>query len=63
MTTITIEFKIGNAAFDDPSEIERILVEAAREIVRPDTWFPAGEDGGVLIDSNGNTVGSWGATQ
>jgi hypothetical protein len=61
MTTITIEFKIGNAAFDDPSEIERILVEAAREIVRP--GFPADEDGGVLIDSNGNTVGSWGATQ
>lgn len=43
-----------NAAFEDEpaSEIARILRKVARAVER-------GDELGLLVDSNGNTVGSW----
>jgi len=65
--TVTIEFETGNAAFDDPSEVERILAVAAREIasgleiLRMDLNGPGSPVGcgGAIADVNGNTVGTW----
>lgn len=52
--TITITIKTGNAAFEpDPgTEVARILRDYADEV---EGGWPAG---GVLLDANGNVVGS-----
>lgn len=53
----SLEINCGNAAFDDaPSEVARILREAAKLLDFGD--FKPG-DGGGLRDANGNTVGRW----
>lgn len=47
-----MEFKTGNAAFDDPDEIGRILRMVATQI-------DSGETSGTIRDSNGNRVGKF----
>ena len=51
---ITIEFAVDNAAFDElpASEAARIVREVSDRI-------EGGEEGGMLRDINGNTVGRW----
>ena len=53
--TFSCQLESGNAAFeDDPrSELEDILHSMITQIRR-------GRDGGKLMDSNGNSVGTWG---
>ena len=50
-----LQMKSGNAAFSDgntPAETARILREVADRVER-------GDDGGVVRDGNGNSVGNW----
>jgi hypothetical protein len=50
--TVKIEFKTGNAAFEDPGEVSRILREVADRI----------DDGVVsnsIMDINGNKIGKY----
>jgi len=47
---VTIEFNSDNAAFDDESEIKRVLLQAIQKICQ-------GKDDGKLMDINGNKVG------
>lgn len=48
----TLQFRINNAAFDDPGEIPRILRKVADAV--------AGGSGlGTVYDSNGNRVGDY----
>ena len=52
---MTIEFSMDNAAFDDlgrADEISRILKRIEQRI-------QDGEDGGGIVDYNGNRVGEW----
>jgi hypothetical protein len=68
---LKLELETDNAAFDDPSEIGRILAVAAREIAsglevlrmdlnRPGTPVRCG---GAMADFNGNKVGKWSLTK
>ena len=47
-----LEIDTDNAAFEDPSEVPRMLREAAKKI-------EAGTMSGKLRDINGNTCGEW----
>ena len=56
-TTFVLAVRFGNAAFeDDPGELARILRRLATQI---DDSPPRTLDAGALLDTNGNTVGSW----
>ena len=48
----SMEINTDNAVFDDPYELPTALEWVARKI-------EAGADSGKVLDSNGNTVGSW----
>lgn len=49
-----IEFKTGNAAFDEygDREVRRILEKIADEV-------ESGQTKGVIMDINGNKIGRW----
>lgn len=58
---LTIDIGLDNAAFvDDPHELHAVLTRMVRNIGLRDTAdvYRAGASGTVL-DSNGNTVGTW----
>lgn len=48
-----LEFRTENEAFEDEREIPRILKLVASQVER-------GSRSGLILDSNGNTVGNWG---
>ena len=50
---VCISFCTDNAAFEDPTEVPRILKELA------DNIDPRAGECGSIRDSNGNKVGSW----
>jgi len=50
---VCITFCTDNAAFEDPTEVPRILKELA------DNIDPRAGECGSIRDSNGNKVGSW----
>lgn len=51
-----IDFSMDNAAFkDNPCEVQNILQKIIEKIDKQ------GLSGGVVIDSNGNKIGEWGA--
>lgn len=57
MAAFTLQFDMGNAAFDDghaPAECEAILTLIARKVAM-------GSDSGYIHDSNGNKIGEWSA--
>jgi hypothetical protein len=55
---LQINIQTDNAAFDDrcPQETARILRELADKI---EAGIGSGLERGVLIDSNGNSTGTW----
>lgn len=62
---VTIEIELENAAFEDDleGELTRILSVCTRKVLRqsrrsPDTVCTAAESDDVLLDINGNTVGT-----
>lgn len=55
MTTCTVTFDTGNAAFDDGNGPE----EAARALRIIAGKVSSGQDGGSVFDSNGNRIGEW----
>lgn len=50
---VSINFDTGNAAFDDPGELARILRDLA------DNIDARSADSGDIRDANGNRVGTW----
>ena len=57
MAELTLAFDMGNAAFADgnaPEECARILRIVAGKV-------SSGQEGGMIRDSNGNSVGTWSA--
>ena len=56
---LSIEFSTDNAAFSDypVDEIHRIFIEIRERIM----LFTDGDEavGGIIRDSNGNTIGQW----
>lgn len=47
-----INIETNNAAFEDPDELPRLLLEIVDRINQ-------GETQGIIRDTNGNKVGSW----
>lgn len=54
MPKIIIEIELGNAAFEQPGEIDNVLQQVGSKIAGADYG-----DAGFIKDSNGNTVGSY----
>ena len=61
---VRIEFSTGNASFEDDfdGELDSILHQAAdkirRQMLRPKSLCDAPESADVIIDINGNTIGT-----
>ena len=54
----TLEIKMDNKAFEDPSELARIIKEQVLNRIDISNKSVGGIDGKVR-DINGNTVGQW----
>lgn len=54
----TIKINMDNSAFEDESELPRILRKLAKHIENDPQ-----DDGGNLMDVNGNKVGMWYVTE
>ena len=65
MAKFTLEIEMNNAAFSETgqgasgSEVARLLHSAASRVDERDL---VDRDSGLLVDYNGNTVGSWSVT-
>lgn len=56
--TVNIRIDIDNAAFEDPEEISRILEVASDKATLWLEKFPFPGHEAVLVDTNGNSVGT-----
>lgn len=52
----TLKIETGNAAFENPQEVARILKNLAHDAA---SELRDMADRGALRDANGNTVGTW----
>lgn len=60
--TLNITMDLDNMAFEDPSEVPRILRALANDLQHAGYAAIVNADTGTLTDVNGNTVGSWEVT-
>lgn len=54
MDRFTLTIETGNEAMQDNTDVARALIDVAKRLERD-----AREDYGVILDANGNRVGTW----
>lgn len=53
----TLSIELGNDVMQTPSEVAAALGRVSEKLARRGEFYP--DEGGVLMDENGNSVGAW----